>query len=62
LQRSRHEIETMREDRIRLDEDRIRLEHKMATTSAELESIIRSRTWRAIALLRKAVGLTRKPL
>lgn len=52
LQRSRREIEAMREDRIRL-------KNEMVTTSSALDSILRSRSWRAIALLRKVAGLFR---
>jgi hypothetical protein len=64
LQSSRREIETIREDRIRL-------ENKMAAASfeqelrllqlrSELDAILGSRAWRAITLVQKATGLFRK--
>jgi hypothetical protein len=53
LQRSRREIETMRATAAEH-------ESRLLQVRSELDSILRSRAWRATALLRKAAGLIRK--
>jgi Methyltransferase domain len=64
LQRSRGEIETMREDRTRLKYEMAAAaaEHgsRFLQVRSELDSILRSRSWRAVVLVRKAAGLFRK--
>jgi SAM-dependent methyltransferase len=64
LQRSRQEIETMRQDRTRLEYEMAvtaaEYESKLLQVRSELDAILRSRAWRATALVRKAAGLIRK--
>jgi SAM-dependent methyltransferase len=54
---SRREIETMREDRIRLERE---MSSQLLQVRSELDSILRSRSWRATALVRNAADLFRK--
>lgn len=64
LERSRQEIETMRQDRARLEHEMAVAaadhESSLLQVSSQLDAILRSRAWRATALVRKAADLFRK--
>jgi hypothetical protein len=64
LQSSRREIETMREDRIRLEKEMAasssEQESRLLQVRSELDAILGTRAWRAVTLVRKASGLFRK--
>ena len=71
LQLSRREVETMRQDRMRLQTEiatvsseleakSSELEARLLQVRSELDAILRSRSWRATALVRKAANLLRR--